>query len=77
MKAGKDLNTRIRFLKSKLPEELYGIITLEVTPIEVFQERVKDLATITSEQTNEDQTEEQLEEEGSPVIKTINEEKLK
>ena len=77
LKAGKDLNTRIRFLKSKLPEELYGIITLEVTPIEVFQERVKDLATITSEQTNEDQTEEQLEEEGSPVIKTINEEKLK
>jgi hypothetical protein len=68
LSAGKDIDTRIEFLKSKLPKEVHGVITLETTPPEVFQDRVKALAHISKDRTTEDAVEEQLPKDHTPKL---------
>jgi hypothetical protein len=69
LKAGRDTKARIRFLKSKLPLDLHEIVTLEVTSPEEFQAKVRELTSVSPDETTKDTAEEQLPKEPAPAVK--------
>lgn len=69
LQAGRDTETRIKLLKSKLPVDLHDIVTLEVTSPEDFQAKVRELTSVSPEETTTDAAEEQLPTEPAPAVK--------
>lgn len=68
LRAGSDYDERVRYLKNELPANLHGIVTLDVTPREEFEARVKELATVAGEDTTGDNAEEPTTDDGAPTV---------
>ena len=62
-----DGKARASLLQSRLPEEMHGIVTLDVTPQNEFEARVSELATISDEDTTQDAAEEGLPDDAAPA----------
>jgi hypothetical protein len=69
LRAGQDHEARAKLLQDRLPKEMHGVVTLNVTPQKEFETQVNGLASIAEEKTTRDKTEEGLPEEGAPVTR--------
>lgn len=67
LRAGRDYAARERILKSRLPQDLHGMVTLDTTPPRDFEARVTELAAVSDDDTSDDTYEEHLDEESAPT----------
>ena len=72
LRAGRDYDARARLLKSRLPPDRHGVITLQVTPQVEFDRRVSALARVSDSSTTQDAAEERQAASKAPTVTSTN-----